>query len=209
MFKYGLDPFFSVCLNMDLTPFFQFGGGVVITQGVNQDREFLDIVTGNAKLNNKTVTLSGHSAGGRRNFTNILSSNYNQYLNDKGQSILNLQFVGSPTNFNRAQAIARYTGANLVNSYNNSGDFVGNVLGNNGGNSQILWSTVNIPSLFELPIRPNFNYSEDVKDYKEGLTSEKPARFENLSSPHSNYYCHPGICNFNKSNSLSLNVSAD
>ena len=147
----------------------QFGGGVLITQGVSQDREFIDIVTGNAKLNNKTVTLSGHSAGGRRNFTNILSSNYNQYLNDKGQSILNLQFVGSPTNLNRVQSLANYTGANLVNSYNNSGDFVGNVLGNNGGNSEVIKST--LASVL--------------------LLSSK-------YSPHSNYYCHPAICNFSQ-----------
>ena len=143
----------------------QFGGGLMITSGTAQDRELIDVAVQNAKETGSQLLLTGHSAGGRRNYQNLFGADRGQYLDDNGNSVLNVQFYGTPVNSQDAAWAADYSGANLIGVNNNNGDFVGNVLGDNGGNIQLINSTSKILKLF----------------------GDK--------SPHSNYYCNHALCN--------------
>ncbi len=156
----------------------QFGGGLVITSGTAQDRELIDIAVQNAKANGEQILLTGHSAGGRRNYQNLFGANRGQYLDDNGNSVLNVQFYGAPVNSNNATWAANYSGANLIGVNNNNGDFVGNVLGDNGGNGQLILSTIPGSIL---------------------LFTKK--------SPHSNYNCNHALCNNYQPAVTSLNNS--
>ncbi len=144
----------------------QFGGGLMITSGTAQDREFINIATQNAKANGEQILLTGHSAGGRRNYQNLFGANKDQYLDQNGNSVLNVQFYGSPANSIDIKWASEYSGANLIGINNNNGDFVGNVLGDNGGNGQLILSTIPGSIL---------------------LFTKK--------SPHSNYDCSHALCN--------------
>ena len=74
----------------------------------------------------------GNIGGGLRNYLALLNSNPNQYLNSNGESVLQVQFSGTPVSYLDMLAIADYAGIGEVKKQNNSGDFVGNVLGMNG-----------------------------------------------------------------------------
>ena len=111
------------------------------------------------------ITLAGHSGGGLRNYLALLNSNPNQYLNSSGESVLQVQFSGTPVSYLDMLAIADYAGIREVKKQNNSGDFVGNVLGANGDVVDAIFSSYNTWKLF------------------------------GKNSPHSNYECILSNCN--------------
>ena len=114
------------------------------------------------------ITLAGHSGGGLRNYLALLNSNPNQYLNSSGESVLQVQFSGTPVSYLDMLAIADYAGIREVKKQNNSGDFVGNVLGANGNIIDGIVGAGHILHLFKL---------------------------FGLTSPHSNYGCILSNCN--------------
>lgn len=164
-FKGGLKTLQGVTQDLLEVGVNQFGGGLVITSGTAQDRELLNIAANHAKANGEQILLTGHSAGGRRNYQNLFGADKGQYLDQNGNSVLNVQFYGSPANKNDIKWASEYSGANLIGVSNNNGDFVGNGLGDNGGNIQLINSTSKIIKLF------------------------------GDESPHSNYYCNHALCN--------------
>jgi len=143
-------------------------GGLIQTKGQATDEQFITAITNNAKETGQTITLAGHSGGGLRNYLALLNSNPNQYLNSKGESVLKVQFSGTPVNYFDMLQIGNYVGVGEVKKQNNSGDSVGNVLGANGNIFEGIWSGVNVISLFE---------------------------FFGLKSHHSNYECILSNCN--------------
>jgi hypothetical protein len=183
-----------------------FGSGIFVTSGQIQDQELIRIKTDQLKLENEQngtqqfLTLSGHSAGARRNYITLQNSSQNQYLDANGNSVLHIQSYGGPVNDNNLRQVAQSSGAIINEIQNNSGDFVGNVLGGNGGVGQAAWSAVNLVSLFEPKAKPNLNYQEDLQRYNALLEEQRagvepPKMFLPINSPHSNYYCQASTCN--------------
>lgn len=140
----------------------------------------------------QNITLSGHSAGGRRNYISILNSNENQFLDNNNNSVLNLIYYGTPVNDNNLQHSANRAGSNYLNSNKNAGDGVSYILGGNGGILELTNSIINIPSLFEPNWKPNLNYFEERRGYENLIPSKKesvvkPPFFQIWQSPHSLY----------------------
>ncbi len=148
------------------------GAGIFITQGQAQDQKVVEIKTNQIKMNNELTgandvfTISGHSAGGRRNYITLLNSDPNQYIDANGNSVLQVQSYGAPVNTLDLKRAAERSGAQIVDLQNNSGDFVGNVLGGNGGVVEGVSSAAQSVMLFT------------------------------KYSPHSNYYCQGSQCNY-------------
>jgi len=142
-------------------------GGLIQTKGQATDEQFITAITNNAKETGQTITLAGHSGGGLRNYLTLLNSNPNQYLNSNGESVLQIQFSGTPVNAFDIYQAGNNSGASIYVN-NKTGDTVGNVLGANGNILEGIWSGVNVVSLFEL---------------------------FGLKSPHSNYECILSNCN--------------
>ena len=118
------------------------------------------------------ITLAGHSGGGLRNYLALLNSNPNQYLNSSGESVLQIQFSGTPVNNQDLILASQLAGAYFVASQNkvpdnNSilADPVGLVLGGNGNIIDAIMSGVGAGYLF------------------------------GKESPHSNYGCAFSNCN--------------
>ena len=120
----------------------------------------------------------GNIGGGLRNYLALANSNPNQYLNSSGESVLQVQFSGTPVNNQDLILASQLAGAYFVASQNkvpdnNSilADPVGLVL---GGNGHIVDTTMAVFSSLAL-----FNWLEGI----------------GLSSPHSNYGCAFSNCN--------------
>ncbi len=64
------------------------------------------------------ITLAGHSGGGLRNYLALLNSNPNQYLNSSGESVLQVQFSGTPVNNQDLILASQLAGAYFVVSQN-------------------------------------------------------------------------------------------
>jgi hypothetical protein len=159
---------------------------MVITKGAAQDQKLIQTLTQNAQQTGGTVTLSGHSAGGRRNYVNLLNSDPNQYVDANGRPVLQAQFFGAPANVLNLKQATQNSGATYLGQQNNNGDFVGNGLGGNGSVLQAGWSGVNIISLF----------APEVKLYQP-LQKILNVETIKINSPHSNYYCSGAHCNYN------------
>lgn len=178
-------------------------GGAIQTKGQKTDQDFIKIVTDNAKLNGNLITLAGHSGGGLRNFLALSNSSPNQYLDNNGNSVLQVQFSGTPANYYDILQVSKNAGAGEVQKQNNSGDFVSNVLGMNGDIFESIWSAMNVVSLFEAPIKPNINkFTSDPA----GFLQNPKSYFQNLESPHSNYGCILSSCASNKSLNIDSNL---
>ncbi len=102
----------------------------------------------NAKENGTEVTLAGHSGGGLRNYLALANSTQGQYLDSKGNSVLKVQYSGTPVNYFDLVQAANNAGVSEVQKQNNPGDTVGNVLGANGDVLQGLISTYSSWKLF-------------------------------------------------------------
>ena len=151
----------------------------------------------------QTITLAGHSGGGLRNYLALLNSNPNQYLNSNGESVLQVQFSGTPVNAFDIYQAGKNSGASIYVN-NKTGDTVGNVLGANGGIFEEIWSGVNFISLFEPEWKLNINYLEQKVAWDKLPNSEKekinpPKKFVPLKSDHLNYPCNAIWCNQNSS----------
>ena len=142
-------------------------GGWIQTKGQATDQQFINAVTENAKANGTEITLAGHSGGGLRNYSILANSAQGQYLDSNGNSVLRVQYSGTPANYYDLVQAANNAGVGEVQKQNNSGDTVGNVLGANGGVIEGAWSGINTISLFEI---------------------------FGLKSPHSNYECILSNC---------------
>ena len=99
------------------------------------------------KDNNKNPTLAGHSGGGLRNYLALANSNQNQYLNSNGESVLQIQFSGTPVNAFDIYQAGKNSGASIYVN-NKTGDAVGNVLGANGDVVDAIFSSYNTWKLF-------------------------------------------------------------
>ena len=149
----------------------------------------------------QNITLAGHSGGGLRNYLALLNSNPNQYLNSSGESVLQIQFSGTPVNAFDIYQVGKNSGASIYVN-NKTGDAVGNVLGANGSIFEEIWSGVNFISLFEPEWKLNINYLEQKVTLDKLPNSEKekinpPKKFVPLKSDHLNYPCSAIWCNQN------------
>lgn len=143
------------------------GSGVFVTGGAIQDQEFMNALMANATADNPFF-IANHSAGGARQYVNLLNANPNQFVDKDGNAIAYIQLNGAPVYNPYAQNAADYAGVNYLGNKVNDWDFVGNGLGANNGWGQFLGS---------------------------GLLSYK--LFTN-SSPHSSYYCQGAMCSYNQ-----------
>ncbi len=188
------------------------GAGILVTNVQKSNQEFLSILTDNAKETGQTIELAGHSAGGRRNYLTLLNSNPNQYLDSKGNSVLKVQFSGTPANAFDIYQAGQNSGASIhVN--NKTGDMVGNILGANGSLLEAIWSGINTISLFEPEWKPNINYFEQKAAWDKLSSSEKekinpPKKFVPLESDHSSYPCSAPWCNQNENLNLNFNQNS-
>ena len=110
-------------------------GGAIQTKGQATDKKFITAVANHAKETGNNIILAGHSGGGLRNYLALQNSIPNQYLanlNDSNSSVLKVQFSGAPVNYFDLLQVSIKAGAGEVKKRNNSGDFVGNVLGAKG-----------------------------------------------------------------------------
>ena len=147
-------------------------GGLIQTKGQATDEQFITAITNNAKETGQTITLAGHSGGGLRNYLALLNSNPNQYLNSNGESVLQIQFSGTPVNNQDLILASQLAGAYFVASQNKVpdnksmlADPVGLVLGGNGDIIDAVFSSYSSIKLF------------------------------GKNSPHSNYGCAFSNCN--------------
>ncbi len=127
----------------------------------------------------QTITLAGHSGGGLRNYLALANSNPNQYLNSSGESVLQIQFSGTPVNNQDLILASQLAGAYFVASQNKTPTIDNNLLADPvglvlGGNGNIIDTTMAVFSSLAL-----FNWLEGI----------------GLSSPHSNYGCAFSNCN--------------
>jgi len=104
------------------------------------------------------ITLAGHSGGGLRNYLTLLNSNPNQYLSSGGESVLQVQFSGTPVNDQDLILASQLAGAYFVASQNKTptidnnllADPVGLVLGGNGNIIDGIVGAGHILHLFKL-----------------------------------------------------------
>jgi hypothetical protein len=194
-------------------------GGLIQTKGQKTDQDFITAVTNNAKETNTLITLAGHSGGGLRNYLTLYNSSPDQYLDNNGNSILQLQFSGTPANYFDIKQVSQNAGITEVRMQNNSGDFVGNGLGMNGTILDAIWSGINIVSLFEAPIKPNINNMGRLMLGDVSAPSKIGDYFMPLKSPHASYPCILSGCkantnlNFNQNSPLAppsnINLNSD
>ena len=171
-------------------------GGLIQTKGQATDEKFLTAAANNAKANGETITLAGHSGGGLRNLLTLQNAAPNQFAIDanlpasaiiadregnlKLNSVLAVQFSGTPANYQDLLFASSKAGVGEVAWQNNSGDTVGNVLGMNGSVLEGVWSAGHVFHLFE------------PESKKLGIE---------LKSPHAHYDCILSSCgsitNFN------------
>ena len=59
------------------------------------------------------ITLAGHFGRGLRNYLALLNSNPNQYLNSSGESVLQIQFSGTPVNAFDIYQAGKNSGASI------------------------------------------------------------------------------------------------
>lgn len=110
-----------------------------LTYGQKTDQEFITAVANNAKANGETITLAGHSGGGLRNYLTLQNAEQNQFLDANGNSVLAVQFSGTPANYQDLLFASNKAGVGEVrlqnkvwNSSNPLADPVGIILGGNG-----------------------------------------------------------------------------
>ena len=133
-------------------------GGLIQTKGQATDEQFITAITNNAKETGQIITLAGHSGGGLRNYLALLNSNQNQYLNSSGESVLQVQFSGTPVNNQDLILASQLAGAYFVASQNKTptidnnllADPVGLVLGGNGNIIDGIVGAGHILHLFKL-----------------------------------------------------------
>ena len=161
-------------------------GGAIQTKGQKTDQEFIAAAANNAKQTGETLTLAGHSGGGLRNYLTLMNSEPNQFLDANGNSVLAVQFSGTPANYQNLLNASSNAGVGEIKFQNKSGDTVGNVLGMNGSLFEAGWSAGHVFHLFE-PKVP--------------LTDIK------LESPHGNYGCILSNCYSGQITSSTLKTS--
>ena len=152
------------------------GSGTFVTGGAMQDQVFTNAVLQNATAQNP-LFFANHSAGGARQYVNMLNATANQFADSNGRSLATITLNGAPVYSPNAQNAANYSGGNYTGNNVNNWDFVGNGLGANNGWIQFFGSTALITTLFDFP----------------------------FSSPHSNYYCQGSQCSYNQTNQLRTN----
>ncbi len=118
------------------------------------------------------ITLAGHSGGGLRNYLALLNSNPNQYLNSSGESVLQIQFSGTPVNAFDIYQAGKNSGASIYVN-NKTGDAVGNVLGANGDVVDAIFSSYNTWKLFGKN-SPHSNYECILSNCNSGQRFSKP-----------------------------------
>ncbi len=154
------------------------GNGVFVTGNSAKNSDFINQYSQarNEIGISDNVLFAGHSAGGASLYNNMISGSFNNIQNQSGNSAVTIILNGAPVNNQQSAYISNQKEVNYDMNNVNSGDFVGNGLGNNNGIGQFIWSNLRSPALF---------------DYRaiEAIFG---------SSPHSNYGWVNRLCNFNR-----------
>ena len=133
----------------------------------------------------QTITLAGHSGGGLRNYLALANSNPNQYLNSSGESVLQIQFSGTPVNNQDLILASQLAGAYFVASQNKVpdnksilADPVGLVLGGNGNVANVFMSGLSSIFLFGKN-SPHSNYGCAFSNCSPISKEEKESAIQN------------------------------